>query len=248
MNETKINWDLITKGNTQKGVNKAILRFLYGHSHQHPVRSLLDAPCGQGDFLRSFQTVFPGSHMEGFDLFCEPLPEVRPYFKKADFKNLFQNLKSSQFDVITNISGVMVADQVSDFISEAKKHLNPNGILVLTNDNILTVRDRLSFLLFGRLKRFKLFFSPEEGNWNVVLIQGLWKQLKSNGFDIQKVEYTSFYLEDFLFFPLALLMYPLMWLHLLFGKGEMDFHSRKMLFPFSALLARHYVIYAQKKS
>lgn len=241
----KINWELVTKGNTQKGVNLAILRFLDENSSPRP-SSLLDAPCGQGDFLKSFQVVFPGAHMEGFDLYCDPLPEAAPYFKKTDFKDIFKNLKKSSFDVITNISGVMVVDQLSQYIPQAKEHLNPHGYLILTNDNTITVRDRLSFLFFGRLKRFKLFFSPQEGNWNVVLIQALWKHLKANGFEIRKVQYTSFYVEDFFFLPLALLIYPFMWLHILTGKGEMPIRDRKILFPFSALLARHYIIYAQK--
>lgn len=246
MSQQNINWNLITQGNTQKRVNQTILRSLFEYSQSQPLTSLLDAPCGQGDFLKSFKLVFPDSKVEGYDLYCEPLPEVAPYFKKGDIKNLFQNIGQRKFDVISHISGLMVLDQASNFISEAKNHLNDKGFLILTNDNILTIRDRLSFLFFGHLKRFKLLYSANEGNWNVVLIQGIWKHLKSSGYRIEKIEYTSFYPEDFFFLPLALILYPFMWLHLFFGKGEMDRESRKMLFPFSALLARHYVVYARK--
>ena len=248
MNSTaSLSLDVVEKGNTQKGVNKNVIRFLCNY-YKDPKKltSVFDAPCGQGEFLRSLKRFFPGAHIEGQDLFAEPLPEIKDHFHRGDLRTAFLN-KTQKFDVITCISGVMVFDHVTGFIETADKHLNHGGLLIITNDNILTLRDRFSFLFFGRLKRFKLPYSVEEGNWNVMLIQGLWKLLRMNKFEIVKVEYASHYAEDLLFAPLAVILYPFWWLYIKLSKGEMDQKTRQELFPFSALLARHYIIYAQKK-
>jgi hypothetical protein len=236
----------IEKGNTQKGVNKNIIHFLRDYyKNPQDLKTLFDAPCGQGEFLKSLKHFFPGAHVEGQDLFATPLPEIKNNFHRGDLKTAFLN-KTQKFDVITCISGVMVFDNVSGFVEKADQHLSPGGLLIVTNDNILTLRDRLSFLFFGRLKRFKLAYDVQEGNWNVMLIQGIWKLLRMNKFEVIKVEYTSHYAEDLLFAPLALVLYPLWWLYIRFSKGEMDQKTRQKLFPFSALLARHYIIYSKK--
>lgn len=235
---------LVEKGNTQKDVNKKILEFLIDQAN--PPSSLFDAPCGEGEFLIAFRRFFPQARLAGQDLFAKPLTEIKEVFSRGDLKSAFVDQKN--YDVITCISGVMVFDHVSSYIEKAATRLNPQGYLILTNDNILTVRDRLSFLFFGQLKRFKLIYSPQEGNWNVVLIQALWKLVKANKLKLVKVEYTSFYPEDFLFLPLALLLYPIWWCKIYFSRGEMDSTTRRQLFPFAALLARHYIIYAQKDS
>lgn len=245
MSETQtapIAWENIEKGNTQKGVNKAIIQFLA----QKKWQSLFDIPCGQGEFLRSLQRIFPKTQLLGQDLYAEPVPEIRNFFLKGDAKSPFSQIQNKTFDIITSISGVMVFDHVSGFFENCRQHLNPQGYLIVTNDNILTIRDRLSFLFLGRLKRFKLHYSKDEGNWNVMLIQGLWKQFKSHGFEIEKIEYTTHYVEDIIFFPVALFLYPLWALYIFLGKGEMTFKERKELFPFFALTARHYVIYGKR--
>ncbi len=245
-NSVRLPWHLIEKGNTQKDVNKSIIRFLTGYyPNTSDLKSVFDAPCGQGEFLRSLKRFFPNTHVEGQDLFASPLPEIAQNFLRGDLRNTFLN-KTDKFDVITCISGVMVFDHVSGFVEKAEKHINPGGLLIVTNDNVLTLRDRLSFLFFGRLKRFKLGYSVQEGNWNVMLIQGLWKLLRMNKFEVLKVEYTSFYAEDLVFAPVALVLYPLWWLYIRFSKGEMDQKTRRELFPLSSLLSRHYIIYARK--
>lgn len=242
-----IDWNQIDRGSTQKGVNRAILKFLLSYFQTKKLEFLLDVPCGKGEFLNTIKKIFPDSEIEGYDLFATPLPEIKNFFKTSDIKTIFSEHDGNKCDVITCISGVMVFDHVSSFIENASRHLKPDGWLIITNDNVITVRDRLSFLFLGRLRRFKLIYSRDEDIWNVVLIQALWKHLQQNGFNNIKVQYTSCYLEDFIFLPLAILIYPYWWLAIYLTKGEMDVETRKKLFPFIALLARHYVIYAQKK-
>ena len=237
----------IERGNTQKGVNFAIIRFISKLINERTqIQSLLDIPCGQGEFLRHIRNLWPSIRLAGLDLFATPLEEIKDIFHRADARESLGLFHGKKFDVITSISGVMCFDNVSGFFKSASEHLNHGGYLIMTNDNIHTVRDKLSFLFFGRLKRFKLLYSINEGNWNVVLIQGLWKHYRLNGITIEKVEYVSLYPEDLIFIPLAIMIYPI-WLFSLFsGKSEMPIKERLMLFPFKALICRHYIIYGKK--
>lgn len=238
----------VERGNTQKGVNVEVLSFLLELKEQgFSIANLYDMPCGQGEFLKAVKSNFPSCQTTGQDLFAKPLPEIESSFVRGGVDDTFKNNPSKKYDVVTCISGVMCFDGIANYFKNVGDHINTGGYFVVTNDNVLTVRDRLSFLIGGRLKRFKLLYDVQEGNWNVMLIQALWKQLKVNNFEIVKVKYVSWYAEDFVFLPLALILYPLWWLSFYFKKSQMSKSEKMMMFPLSALLARHYVIYARKK-
>lgn len=234
----------IERGNTQDGVNVEVIAQLGARAGSE--FSLLDVPSGQGSFLRAVRGMFPKSRVHGVDLFEEPFPDVREFFTRGSSAD-WSFAAGKKFDVITCISGVMCFDNVSDFFREASAHLNPGGQLIVTNDNVLTVRDRLSFLFFGRVKRFKKIYSATEGNWNVMLIQALWKLYRQNGMELQSVRYTSRRLEDHLLWPLALLIYPFELLYLCTLKADMPVRERLRLFPPTALISRHYVMVGMKK-
>ena len=158
---------------------------------------------------------------------------------------LSQQLPES-VDIITCISGVMCFDGLPTLFSSFFSALKKDGMLVITNDNIMTVRDRLNFLLFGHFKRFKLLYATNEGNWNVVLPQALVSLLKRNGFHKWDVKYTAIYYEDFFFLPLALIIYPLFLINLILTKSDLSQKERLVLFPFRMLISRHYVVTAEK--
>lgn len=233
----------IERGNTQDGVNVAVIDHL-GARADEPF-SLLDVPSGQGSFLRAVRGLFPRARVHGVDLFEEPFPDVREFFTRGSSAD-WSFAAGRKFDVITCISGVMCFDNISDFFRQAGAHLNPGGRLIVTNDNVLTVRDRLSFLFFGRVKRFKKIYAAGEGNWNVILVQALWKLYRQNGFTLTAVHYTSRRPEDYLFAPLALVLYPFELFHLCTLKSELPLRERLRLFPPSALISRHYVMVGVK--
>lgn len=237
--------NLVEKGNTQKGVNLAIITEL--RNLGWPMKRLLDIPCGQGEFLRSALNIDPNVSITGQDLYSLPLPEIKNFFIKKDVSD-WSSLKEMKFDVITCISGVMVFDNITGLFDNANRHLRKDGLFVITNDNILTIRDRLSFLFFGRTRRFKMLYSQNEGNWNIVLIQGLWKLFRSNGFELVKIRYVSYRYEDIVFLPLAILAFPLHLAYLAAQKSTMTFRERYALFPFAALMARHYFMIGKKIS
>lgn len=206
--------------------------------------SLFDVPCGSGDFLEEVGRRHPGRKLLGADIAA---PERRGFdFIRFDASKDFPIPPAARFDVITSISGVMEFDNTSGFIRNCLERLNEGGALVVTNDNCFTVRDRLSYLLIGRLRRFPLLLEAGTPTYRHVPLQELCKIFYEQGLRLEKVRYVGFFPEDFLFLPLALLLYPLQLVHLLTRRSNVPRPERIRLFPFRSLLARHYVLFLSR--
>lgn len=250
MNKVSVRFDdsKIEKGNTHKGVNKAIIKFLaHEVKNGFQLSRIFDCPCGEGEFLRSMKFTFPDLEFEGQDLYSSPVPEVVPYFFKGNASYDLKDIASELYCVSTSISGVPVFDEVSQHLQQLSRITRPSGYVICTNDNVMTIRDRLHFLLFGHVKRFKLFYSSNEGMWNQVCPQSLWMLLEKNNLSIKKVIYVNTQLEDLCLLPLALALYPLNFLYMAACKSHLTLKQKYMLFPFSMLLSRHYIFVAEKK-
>jgi 2-polyprenyl-3-methyl-5-hydroxy-6-metoxy-1,4-benzoquinol methylase len=198
----------IPHGNTQRGVNHAVLSFLQTRFNADDAFSLLDIPCGRGEFVLTVKRLFPSSRITCADLHANaPNGDVR--FVSMDATKPFPFSADEQFDVIISISGVMEFDNTTGFVSECVKRLNPGGCIIITNDNAFTVRDRLSFLFLGRLRRFSLLLAAHAHTYKYVPAQELLKMFLEQNLTLERVEYVSFCYEDLLFLPLALILYPL---------------------------------------
>ncbi len=237
----------IPRANTQIGVNQTVIRTLESAMDFSKPKTLLDVPCGNGEFGRFLKKSFPNLKVIGVDVLAETSEKIIR-LNKMTAAEFFQTNKKEKFDAITCISGVMCFDGIYNLFESFQNSLNSNGILIVTNDNTMTVRDRLSFMFFGSFKRFKLLYANNEGNWNVLLPQAIMMLFRRNNFQNISVKYTSIYPEDFLFMPLALLIYPIFLVNLILMKSEMPLGTRIMLFPFRSLIARHYVISGHKTS
>ena len=238
----------IADGNTAIGVNQAIINFLLslGALQVSNLKRALDLPCGEGKFMMGLKATFPNVEILGKDLYAKPIAEAKPYFLQQGVDQWAAH-SGQKFDLITCISGVMVFDNLVPFFQQCSSHLNSNGIFIVTNDNVMTLRDRLSWLLWGRMRRFKKFYDLNEGNWNLVLIQALVRFYLLNDFEIKKIEYVSTRWEDWLLAPVALLLYPLQLLTLRKGPAEISWSMRLQMYSWKSLFARHYIIYGVKK-
>lgn len=237
----------IPKGNTQPGVLRKIFCLLSKKeefSTQTPMR-VFDVPCGEGEFLITFKSLYPQSEVVGLDLFARPKPEFHGQFISSDMRD-WEKLSSGPFDLITCISGVMQCDDVQGLFEKASQHLKPGGYFLVTNDNVFSARDRITFFLFGFVKRFRKFFGSEEGNWNLVLPQSLLRLYEKNGFENIEVEYCSLRFEDYFFFPVAICLYVLDLLYLMTVKSTWSRRQRYELYPFKSLFARHYIFLGRR--
>jgi hypothetical protein len=53
------------------------------------------------------------------------------------------------FDVITSIGGIMCFANTAQFVGNCARRLWQGGLLLVSNDNCLSVRDRLSYLFLA---------------------------------------------------------------------------------------------------
>lgn len=237
----------IPRGNTQKHVNRDVLQYVVERSGLAPTSRVLDAPCGRGEFLQVLRQYWPVADLTG----CDQRPEVPPvpglHYQRVDLSQPFDAAAAGpKFDLITSISGVMCFGNTRNFVASCSRQLRPGGQLVLTNDNVLTVRDRLSYFFTGRLRRFQLLFEPGDGLTQLVQHQALWLLLHEHGVQVREVRYTAWYTEDLLFLPLALLLYPFQWWYVRRLKSSVSRRQRFQLFGFKSLLYRHYILIGEK--
>ena len=234
----------VPQGLTQKGVNKSILNEL-NKIFEKPI-NWLDVPCGHGDLLEYGYQELKQKNLVGIDLFPPTNKNTVQYLKIDVSLPFSENVPLKPFDLITCISGVMAFDNISMFFRETRRILKKDGVLVVTNDNFWTLRDRISYLLTGRFRRFKLCNDKNEGNWNIVTLSTLHQSLEMQGYQVEKIQYTSIYPEDWLLLPLAFIIYLFQGLHLLTRKSDIPVKKRFEMFPITALLARHYILYCKQ--
>lgn len=237
---------VIPRGGTQVGVNAKIIGLIRQSRLQF--KTHLDIPCGDGTFINLLQEFFPGKSHTGIDI-AKFKDHYHFNFTTMDASKDF-NLGET-FDLITSISGIMVIGNAEQFIQCCAGHLNTGGLLIITNDNTVSLRDRLSYLFFGYLRRFK--FMPLDGNYNNVSHHVVLKPLLKEHFVVD-IEYTSVYKEDYLFVPLALPFFLIQRIMHFFNyknsknlKEYLSWNVIKKIFSFKSFYARHYIVIARKK-
>lgn len=239
------------RGNTQKDVNQVIWNELSNSQKYSEQQSLtvLDNPCGQGEWLKFLKSQRPNWNAVGIDLFGpDKISDTIPCYRLDSSQNWSEKsqLATKSVDIATFISGAMAFDNLSNYFKQTHSLLKNGATLIVTNDNTWTLRDRISFLFNGRTRRFKLNYNSNEGNWHNINIATLTHIMEKSGFQIEKVTYTSFYPEDYLFLPLAVLLWPWQWFYRNFEKSNKPKMQRQVLYPFSSLIGRHYVVFARK--
>ena len=222
----------IPRGDTCEGVNRLILEYLATQSGVEADLTLLDIPCGRGEFLGAVRRAFPHWRLIGADI--AETSEVGDYMQ-VDASDPQLEFGHGPFDVITCISGVMEFANHLAFFKNLRRSIRPSGNLLVTNDNLLTVRDRLLYLLFGRFGQYPRVLEPGLPTWKVTPLQNLIRVLSDAGFDVGEVVYVPVRPKNWLWLPVAIPIYAL---ERLTSSGS----SESKYFPFLSLLSRHYLL------
>lgn len=236
----------IERGETQKDVNSTLLNELTQIIPQHEAIQVLDLPCGTGQFLKYIQQLYPKAKLHGIDI-EKNIGNEDIEFVQSDLSRNFNMSEEAQFDLITSVSGVMMFENTKFFIENCSKRLKKGGTFVVTNDNSATIIDRLSFMILGRTRQFRIIYENDEGLKQNLSIQYLVRILRLNNIEIQKVTYTSFYAKDLIYLPLALLCAPFQYLYLKRVNTELPKSLVKQMFSFKQYLYKHYILYGVKK-
>jgi hypothetical protein len=241
----------IPRGSTCPGVHAFVLKLLLASQKSLGQGALLDIPCGKTEFLTTLKQFLPQWQLSGADLFVPPHSEGHA-FHQIDAANGFSIEGQPLFDCITCISGVMEFDNTLQFFKDCNRHLHAHGTLIVSNDNHLSVYDRLSYLLLGSFRRpYRIFVAPGQTTWKVIPINNLCRILSDSGFEVTNVHYMSTSPKDlllgFLFGPL---LYGIQLIYRVTDKSSrrstIPAHLRSKLYPFKSYFCRHYVVECKK--
>lgn len=229
-----------------KSSNDEVAQYLVKHPNRERFVKILDIPCGDGRLTRLLKPLFPSAQILAADIQKNSLIAEQD-FRLVDASRPFDLGSDAPFDLICSVSGVMDFENTASFVEMCARHLKPNGSFIITNDNIASFRDRLSFFLFGKFRRFALFFQPGDPTFKALPIQELHKILREQGFAIEKIRYCCVRPEDFLLLPFALPLYLIQALYLLLMRAPLPIKERFALYPWQALIHRHYFISCLKQ-
>lgn len=238
--------DQIPRGNTCPGVNRLIIERLLAAFSEDAEFRLLDIPCGEGEFLDTVKDFFPRAETAGADIVV-PAANFSHQFVTLDAAGDSPFQEGKRFDVITCISGVMEFDNTLSFFRRLRPQANKNAILFVTNDNLVAVRDRLLYLLFGRLRQYKLAIQPGLPTWKILPLQNVLLVLIDADFEVLRIEYVPPKPSDWMWSPLAALIFIFQYAYMRFGEERFDSMPTTQMFPFASLLSRHYVVLCKPK-
>ena len=235
----------IPTGMTCAGVHRTVIEHLLHEDGPTSEKRILDIPCGNADLMWSLRSFFPGADVRGCDL-TKPSTLHDDDFSSVDASRPFHVFPERKFDRIVSVSGVMEFDNTLQFFETCHAHLKENGHLVVTNDNVVAMRDRISYLLLGKTRRFQMFVDIEAPTWKLIPLYNLLRVLDMAGFRLRRLEYVSSGWKDWLLLPLALLVYPVQQLYIRLTRNPMSLAQKRHMYPFKSLLCSHYVVFCDK--
>lgn len=236
----------VERGETQKGVNEKVLQLVTDKFPKKDFFKALDLPCGSGLFLNYVKQLFPNAELTGADIREPGMVNLKNYVQMDLSKN-FSLSPAERYDLITSVSGVMMFENTKSFISNCISQLKPNGTFIITNDNSATIIDKFFFLFLGRYRLFKPVFEDKETLTQNISLPELCRLLSIHGLEIETIMFTSTYIKDFIFFPLAVLIYPVQMLYMSRYKTTVSPRLINLMFPFKHYFCRHYIMVARRK-
>lgn len=117
---------------------------------------------------------------------------------------------------------------------------------IVTNDNILAMRDRIAYFWLRKVRPYQLFLSQGDPTWKVIPIHNMVRILQDAEFRVREVKYVSVKPKDWLLLPLALLVYPIQRLYIRFCRSSMSLLERNVLWPFRSLIYSYDLIICEK--
>jgi hypothetical protein len=103
-----------------------------------------------------------------------------------------------------------------------------------------------SHIIPRTIRIFNLVFEDDQPMTENVPINELVRLMRNHGIDINDIEYTSLYVKDLLFLPFAIIAFVFQWLYLRRLNSRLPKKLIKMMYPFSHLFCRHYIIRGTK--
>jgi hypothetical protein len=228
----------VPRGDTCPGVNRVIAELLSHRFARDASFRLLDIPCGSGVWLGWVQRAFPNATTMGCDI-VPPGAAYPDHFIQMDLSQAdASTLGEDAFDVVTCVSGVMEFANTGAFLDAVRSVIKDEGVLYLTNDNLLTVKDRLLYLLGGRFGQYRFEYGGDLPTWKITPLQNLLRTVGDAGFRVDSLIYAPSSLADRLWAPMALPLFAVQ--SLTAGKDQYR--------PYRSMTSRHYLLVCRPTS
>lgn len=235
----------VERAQTQVDVNKTVLNYLAQKFLQNASLKTLDLPSGDMEFAGYVKAIFPNAEVTAVDIMPK-LPKQGINFLQMDISRPLTIPEGEQFDLVTSVSGIMMFSNTKLFIENVISRLKKGGTFVVTNDNSATLKDKLTYLLYGSTRMFPPVFNDKEWVTENVPVQELVRLLRTNGMVIKDIVYTSDNSKDFFIKPLAAFVYAIQKNYLKKFKNDLPEALIKKMYPYKHLFARHYIIITEK--
>lgn len=157
------------------------------------VVKVLDAGCGEGNYLIPLAHTFPGSHFKGLDYNAQLVNFVNLYAKTYSLKikskqaDLNTDKLSGNYDVIVCVAVLQMLKNDRLFLKEVYKALKDDGLLVLN----VPLKHRS---IIGFLQRNKNGYAEVHGGiLRPYTLKSITTLLQEEGFRIQHIKVTNGY-------------------------------------------------------
>lgn len=206
---------------------------------------LLDAPCGTGELSRELTQ--RGHRVWALDRNPTALAERDGIHFDVGDLNRPLPYADGFFDAIVSLEGIEHLESPAVCLGEFARVLRAGGRLVLTTPNVNNVQSRWDYLLTGRFSGFKTLArratEPPNGpvDWHVTVpyLPTLAYLMVRHGLRIESIDVTMIKRKQWLFLPLALVMW-------LTARGKPPATLTRQLGSWRLLLGRSLVISAVK--
>lgn len=137
---------------THPGLHAEILQHLLAYVVTRG--SVLDLGCGTGAWLARLQQ-HGFRKVLGVDRDTEAFGLDGTDYIELDLDTNFGDEIPMSFDVITAIEVIEHVESPACFLREARKLINPGGLMVVATPNVECIQSRLRFFLSGKLRSFE---------------------------------------------------------------------------------------------
>lgn len=242
----------VPQGNTTRGVNAYIVKYLLAHARSRGWKRLLDIPCGNGLFAQTVK-MHVGMDVLGADILLDPKYLSEKFYQRIDAASpCIDQGKHPNFDVVTCISGIMEFGNTSRFLDFCHENLADGGGLIVSNDSVQTLQDRIMFFFLGRTRRQKLLRLQGENIWNLFPMGMMIRLLQDSGFKVEGIEYFIGKRRNYWMLLPSIFLYPFQLAYIVFSgfaekynlKGDLKFK----MYPFRSMYCTHYVVVCRKSS
>ena len=197
-----------------KNVNDTVLNevVLFAQSQNKPIK-ILEIGSGKGVFIESLYT-----KLNAMGVQCEVTAgDIEP--EQVNDRNIgikcrFMDAQKEfdlddAYDIVIAIELIEHLENPFHFVREIAKHINENGLLLLTSPNVLSLRSRARYFLTGCTDYFRRPYNEHwlnMGHVNPINPLQLIYVLRKNGFEVEKIISNAVTFESVILSPFWLLI------------------------------------------